>query len=177
MNTQIKNTQDILGAMENIFKAVDAIAASSKQLLGENHPIVISAEFAAVHLMNACNEIDDTLINDKGNFLETKTLAQILDVLTRIKLSGPENRSDLVEAYQIAGHDVANFNCVFRNTIVDACTRRLQLNRDGFLELVQQWLDGNPNRLKQVLKAHCEVSLQALINDFFSGHPCRPLKS
>ena len=108
-------------------------------------------------------------INDSPNMLEVATLAQIIDVLSRILWSGAAYRGALIEAYQVAVKRVADFHSIHRNTVADACTRRLQLNRDGFLDLVENWLGGRSGDLKRCLKAHCDVIKHGLINDFFSG--------
>jgi len=113
-------------------------------------------------------EIEDNLAHGNGNKLELKTLAQIIDVLTRIKWTGTKSRHGLIEAYQTAVQDVAKFNDIHRNTIADACTRRLRLDgRDDFLELIEKWLEGDSRCLKLTLKAHCNIFEHCLIDEFF----------
>lgn len=56
-----------------------------------------------------------------------------------------------------------------RNTIADACTRRLQLDRrNDFLKLVEKWLAGEPGPLKLTLKAHCNTPEHHIIDEFFN---------
>ena len=57
---------------------------------------------------------------------------------------------------------------IHRNTIADACTRRLQLDgRDDFLDLVDKWLKGDPEPIKRILKLHTPDSIHYDIEYFF----------
>jgi len=128
---RFKGSQEILNEIGKVWNTVDKIEKAAKEILNEGNPILESLGFAWVHMMNAYQDIKGDLIQDTGNKLEPKTLAQIIDVLTRIKWTGTKYRDGLIEAYQSVVRDVANFNGIHRNTIADACTRRLQLDRDG----------------------------------------------
>ncbi|MBW2597867.1 MAG: hypothetical protein JRC55_04320 [Deltaproteobacteria bacterium] len=170
---KFKGNQDILQEIGNAWEYIGRVEKAAQKILNENNPVLESIGFAWVHMMNAYIEIEDNLAQGSGNKLEPKTLAQIIDVLTRIKWTGPKNWHELVEAYQKVVREVAKFNGIFYDTIADACTRRLRLNkkddfgRDDFLELVEKWLVGEPGPLKLVLKAHCNTPEHRIIDDFF----------
>jgi len=175
MNMQIQNTnnmkfgrkQDFLSELGKVWGKVDEIEKKAQKIWGEDNPILENIGFAWVHIMNAHIEMEKNLAQGSGNKLEPKTLAQIIDVLTRIKWTGTKYRHGLVNAYQSAVYEVGKFNGIHRNTIADACTRRLDLDRDGFLDLVESWLGGDSKSLKLTLKAHCDISLHHLIDEFF----------
>jgi hypothetical protein len=162
-----KVNHEILSEMEKVWNLAEIISKSAKKVLGEDNPILESIEIACVHLMNACIEIEENLNQNSGNKIEKATLAQIIDVLTRIEWAGPKNRNELISAFQKAVAEVGKFNGVERNTIADACTRRLQLNRDGFLDLVESWIAGDYKALERILKSHCNIEIHQLIQDFF----------
>lgn len=164
---KFRGNQEILNEMEKVWNTVARIEKSSKEMLDEGNPILESLGFAWVHMMNACQEIEDNLNQGTGTKLEPKTLAQIIDVLIRIKWTGTKYRNGLIDAYQTAVQEVGKFNGIHRNTIADACTRRLQLDRDGFLDLVERWLAGDSRELERTLKSHCSISEHGLIHDFF----------
>ena len=158
--------QEILEEIGKVWKQVDKIEKVATELLGKDNPISESLGYAGVHMMNTYQEIEEN-IQGYENKLVLKTLSQIIDVLSRIKWTGAVNRNGLIEAYQMAVKNVADFHGIHRNTIADACTRRLQRNRDGFLDLVDQWLEGESENLKRSLKAHCNITEHSLIDDFF----------
>lgn len=164
---KFRGNQEVLNEMEKVWNTVARIEKTAEEMLDEGNPILESLGFAWVHMMNACQEIKDNLNQGIGNKLESKTLAQIIDVLTRIKWTGTEYRNGLIDAYQTAVCEVGKFNGIHRNTIADACTRRLQLDRDGFLDLVERWLAGDSRELERTLKSHCNISEHGLIHDFF----------
>ena len=163
---RFKGSQEILNEIGKVWNTVDKIEKAAKEILDDDNPILEKLSFAYIHIMNAYYEIEDDLTLDTGNKLELKTLAQIIDVLTRIKWTGTKHRHGLIEAYQTAVRNVANFHGIHRNTIADGCTRRLQVNRDGFLDLVEMWLEDDPKSLKQTLKAHCNITDHTLIDEF-----------
>jgi hypothetical protein len=164
---RFKGSREILNEIGKVWNTVEKIEKAAEEILEEGNPILESLEFAWVHIMNAYQEIEGDLTPNTGNRLEPKTLAQIIDVLTRIKWTGTKYRNGLIEAYQSAVSEVGNFNGIHRNTIADACTRRLQINRNGFLDLAESWLKGDSRSLKQILKAHCNITEHTLIDDFF----------
>ncbi len=98
--------------------------------------------------------------------LEQKTLYQIFDVLKNIKkhyISG----EPLIKAYQKSVREVSTSNNppVFYQTIADACTRRLGIKRDNFLDLVEEWLNGKNSKLIEKIKKY--VFEYDRINKFF----------
>jgi hypothetical protein len=163
----IIRNQDILNEMEKAWNAVAQIEKATGEMLNEGDPILEIIGFAFVHMMNACQEIEEKLGHRAEKAPQTKTFAQIIDVLTRIKWTGIRDQKGLIEAYQEAVRGVAKFNCIHRNAIDDACTRRLQLNRDGFLALVERWLSGNSKELERTLLWNFSVYEHRLIQDFF----------
>ncbi len=161
---------DILKEMENVWNMVDEIEKGAKEVLNADNPILVSLGFAWVHIMNTCDEIEKNIHRRGCNKFKPKTLAQILDILSRIKFSGATGRIGLINAYQKAVQEVGKFNIIHRNTPADACTRRLQIKRDGFLKLVEDWLlVGKPKNLVLILKSHCDVALHGRIDDFFDA--------
>jgi hypothetical protein len=164
---KFRGNQEILNEMEKVWNTVARIEKSSEEMLDEGNPILESLGFAWVHMMNACQEIEDSLNQGTGNKLVPKTLVQIIDVLTKIKWTGTKYRNGLIDAYQTAVQNVGKFHGIDRNTIADACTRRLQLDRDGFLDLVERWFAGDSGELERTLKLHCSFTEHGLIHDFF----------
>jgi len=164
---KFRGNKEILYEMGKVWNKVDRIEKAAKEILNEGNPILESLGFAGVHMMNAYQEIEDNLAQGTGNKLEPQTLAQLIDVLTRIKWTGTKYRHGLIDAYQTAVREVGKFNSIHRNTIADGCTRRLQLDRDRFLDLVERWLAGDSGDLKLTLKAHCNISEHRLIDEFF----------
>lgn len=167
-NMKFRGNKDILNEIGKVWQNVDRIEKRAKKILDEGNPILKSLGYAWVHIMNTYQEIEDNLAQGAKNKIEPKTLAQIIDVLTRIKWTGTKYRRGLIDAYQTAVVEVAKFNDIHRNTIADACTRRLNLDgRDEFIELVETWLEGESGPLKLALKAHCNTSEHRLIDEFF----------
>lgn len=160
--------QGIFEEFTQIWRRGEALETEARKLLGEGDPICENLGYSNVGMMNAYFEIEDCVKNACNNKLNPKTLGQILDVLNRIKWTGARSGRELNEAYQKAVHDVRKSQGVERNTIADACCRRLQLKRDGFLELAELWLGGDPNALKRILKNHTYWSLHNVIDDFFN---------
>ncbi len=165
--TRFEDPREILNEIQTVWNRIDTIEKAAKEILDENSPILESIGFAWIHMMNSYHEIEESLGPRPPNKLEPMTLAQIIDVLTRIKWAGPKNTKELVDAYRTAVKAVADFNDTHRNTIADACTRRLQLDRDGFLGQVDMWLSGQLTDLRRCLKTHCRKPEQRLIDDFF----------
>lgn len=167
---KFRGNQEILNEVGKVWDNIDRVEKAAKKILDENNPVLESLGYAWVHMMNAHIEIENNLAQGAGNKIEPKTLAQIIDVLTRIKWTGTKYRHGLINAYQTAVREVAKFNDIFYNTIADACTRRLQLDgRDEFLDLVEKWLAGDSKSLKLALKAHCNTSEHRIIDDFFKN--------
>jgi len=100
--------------------------------------------------------------------LENTTLDQIFDVLSLIRGESPESRYGLIDASNRAFLTTAKFYDIHRNTIADACTRRLQLDIEEFRRLVSKWLSGDPLELMKVLKGHTSEHYHAEIDSFFA---------
>lgn len=164
---KIRGTAGILNEMKKAYEFVERIEKSSKEILPEDSQILETIGYACVHMMNACGDLEQD-IYESSNKLEPSTVEQVLDVLSRIEGMLPKNRGALITAFQIVVVDVANCHGVLRNTIADACTRRLQLDRDGFLDLVDEWLSGYSRNLELTFKAHCNPREQAVVVDFFT---------
>lgn len=164
---KLRGNQDILNEMEKVWDTVSTIEKASKEILDEGNPILESLGFAYIHMMNTCQEIEDNLNQGSGNKLEPKSLSQIIDVLTIIKWTGAKYRNELIDAYQTAVQEVGRSNGIHRNTVADACTRRLQLDCHGFINLVERWLTEDSRELERTLKAHCNISEHSLISGFF----------
>ena len=83
--------------------------------------------------------------------LTHKTLKIIFEVLLKIRqyYVGGER---LIKAYRKAIRTVASQNKIFYQTVADGCCRRLNLNRDGFLDLVRAWLAQDSDELIKHLK-------------------------
>ena len=161
-------TQELLNEMNDVWGKIDRIEKAAKKILDKGNPILESVGFAWVHMMNASIEIENNLNLDAGSRLEPKTLSQVIDVLTRIELSGAKSWGELIDVYQISVREVAKFNKIHRNTIADACTRRLNLKgRDVFLDLVEKWLTKDSKELEQIVRSHCRASERDLIHEFF----------
>ena len=166
---KLRGNQDILNEMEKVWDTVSTIEKASKEILDEGNPILESLGFAYIHMMNTCQEIEDNLNQGSGNKLEPKSLSQIIDVLTIIKLTGAKYRNELIDAYQTAVKEVGRSNGIHRNIVADACTRRLQLNRDEFLDLIERWLNGKSCEIERTLKVHSNISEHSLISGFFQN--------
>ena len=166
--TKVSGRQGVLEEFVQIWRRGEKLEKEAKKLLGEDDPICENLGYANVGMMNAYFEIEDCVQKVCNNKLQPKTLGQILDVLNRIKWTGVQSRKELVEAYQKSAHDVRKSQGIERNTIADACCRRLQLKRDEFLDLVERWLAGDSDGLIRILKAHTYWSMHNVIDDFFN---------
>jgi len=166
---KFNDRQEILEEFGKAWRWAGRIEREARELLSNDDPISENLGYANVSMMNAYYEIEDIILKSGSNKLESITLVQILDVLTRIKWTGTETDRELIEAYQTAVKDVANFHKIHRNTIADGCCRRLQLTRDGFLDIVKKWLAGESDDLQIILKRHAYSSKHSLLEDFFQG--------
>lgn len=166
-DTKISGRQGIFMELAEIWNRGERLAKEARELLGGNDPICENLEYANVGMMNAYFEIEDCVQKACSNKLQPTTIGQILDVLNRIKYTGINSMQELIEAFQKAVYDVGKSQRKERNTIADACCRRLQLNRDKFLDLVERWLTGDPNALIHILKVHTSWSIHNVIDDFF----------
>ena len=177
-NTNMVNRKEICDEFVSYWQGVEILVKKTRSVFGDNHPVTDSIDLAAIHMMNAVDEAEkdlyvarnqlDKFVNDV-NKLEINSLNQIFQVVRGIQWSGPRTLKTLNEAYQIALQGAKNKFGVERNTIADACTRRLQLNTDKFLELVQKWLNGDATSLIDIIKLHTEKSIHNQIDKFFTG--------
>ena len=78
---RFKGSQEILNKIGKVWNTVDKIEKAAKEILNEGNPILKSLGFAWVHMMNAYQDIKGDLIQDTGNKLEPKTLAQITSII------------------------------------------------------------------------------------------------
>ena len=161
-------SQAIVNELAMVWWKAEQIERAAIELLGDNNPICENLAYACIGIMNAYNEIKANLKKVKCNKLEPKTLAQILDVLTRIKWTGADYHEGIIQAYQDTVNGVANFHQIHRNTIADACTRRLgPIHRDQFISLTENWLNNKPCELKEILKKHARSIDHLVIENFF----------
>jgi hypothetical protein len=167
LERKFRSRQNIMVAVDSAWAWVEKIGREAMDLLGEDDPICEQIDYACIAWMNAHSEISDLIENSSANKLEPKTLGQILNVLTRIKWEGPKSMYDLQSAYRTAVYNAGKDNDVHKNTIADGCCRRLQLNSDCFLQLVHEWLSGNPGPIKQVLKNHIKTTLHHIVDSYF----------
>lgn len=99
--------------------------------------------------------------------LTEKTLDQILGVLdltAKYKATGlPTSK-----AYQKAVKDIAHKYSVRYQTIADGCRRRLNLdNVNEFMKLLNEWLGGQPERLKELLINNIKEFDEYKVENFF----------
>jgi len=99
--------------------------------------------------------------------LTEKTLDQILGVLdftAKYKATGlPTSK-----AYQKAVKDIAHKYSVRYQTIADGCRRRLNLdNINEFMKLLDEWLGGHPERLKELIINNINEFDEYKVENFF----------
>ncbi len=165
---KFSESQEIVNELAIVWWKAEQIERSAIELLGDNNPICENLAYACVGIMNAYDEIKANLKKVKCNKLEPKTLAQIIDVLTRIKWTGAEYHKGIIQAYQDAVNGVAHFHQIHRNTIADACIRRIGLKyRNQFIDLTKSWLNNKPCELKEILKRHARSIDHSVIESFF----------
>lgn len=167
-DTKISSRQGIYMELKEIWDRGERLEKHAIELLGDDDPICENLGYANIGVMNAYFEIKDYLKNTCNNKLRPATIGQILSVLNMIKYAGINSMHELIEAFQKAVHDVGKSESKERNTIADVCCRRLQLNRDQFLDLVEKWLNGDPYPLIHILKIHTYWSMHNVIDDFFN---------
>jgi|GEM_PF-6012166 hypothetical protein len=99
--------------------------------------------------------------------LSEKTLDQILGVL---ELTSKYCKAGLptAKAYQKSVKDIAHKYSVRYQTIADGCRRRLNLdNVNEFMELLTEWLSGNPAPLKDLLVKNIDQMDEYKVENFF----------
>ena len=101
--------------------------------------------------------------------MKPQTIEQLLLVfrLFRERHAGGE---PLRRSYREAVREVADLHSVTYQTIGDGCRRRLQLNKiEELFDLLQQWVEGNPEPLAEKLKAASDYSAHDNIGAFFES--------
>jgi len=109
--------------------------------------------------------------------LKEKTLDQILDVLN---LTAKYHSTGLPaqKAYQRSVKDVAHKYSVRYQTIADGCRRRLNLdNVNEFMALLDEWLGGQPRRLKELLVKNIGQLDEYKVENFFDQNIQVPVPS
>jgi hypothetical protein len=99
--------------------------------------------------------------------LTHKTLKIIFAVLLHVRKNYVGGLS-LIKAYRMAVREVASENQIFYQTVADGCCRRIKLDRDGFLDLVRDWLGGKPERLNDHIKSFVNEKDRLLVDDYFN---------
>lgn len=99
--------------------------------------------------------------------LTEKTVDQIIGVL---ELTEKYFKSGIPapKAYQRSVNEIAQNYSIKYQTIADGCRRRLGLgNANQFIELLKEWLSGQPDDLRKLLTKHSGESEQYKIDKFF----------
>ena len=106
--------------------------------------------------------------------LTEKTINQILGVLD-LTVKNYESGLPVPKAYQKSVKDIAHKYSIKYQTIADGCRRRLGLdNVNQFVELLYEWLGGQPNRLRDLLLKNAADFEQYRINKFFDQKEISP---
>jgi len=99
--------------------------------------------------------------------LTEKTIDQILGVLD-LTAKNHESGLSISKAYQKSVKEIAQRYSIKYQTIADGCRRRLGLvNVNQFVDLLREWLGGQPYRLRDLLSKNTSDFEQYRINDFF----------
>jgi len=164
--------QEILSGINSVWRIVEALEKKSIEALGKADPMTETLGFAAVHMMNTSFDIEDH-ISEGTNKLSPRSVAQLLEILSFIRWSGPKYRSETREAYQTALKNVRSKYKVERNTMADLCVRRLGLVGDGgtdqFLSFVEGWLLKKGTDLSKLIKEHTHDYQYQKIDEFFNS--------
>lgn len=99
--------------------------------------------------------------------LTEKTIDQILGVLD-LTVENYISGLPIPKAYQKSVKDIAQRYSISYQTISDGCRRRLGLeNVNRFIALLEEWLEGKPNGLRELLINNAADSEHYRINNFF----------
>jgi hypothetical protein len=184
--------QMIYEKYKTIYRMAEALEKETKKMLGDSHPISEEISLVCTHVMNGDISIEESLHSNvpgrnkaelnsfkieenlysnapRCGKLEFETLKQIFQALESIKWSGARNRAEIRNACSAAAKIVAKSHGIERNTVADIWVRRLGLEKktEGFIDLVEEWLNGDASGLKRALKSHTHESLHGLIDAFF----------
>ncbi len=167
----IRTRQMIYEKYKKIYRMAEELEKETISKLGDSHPVSENLGFVCVHLMNGDYSIEENLYDDlpECNKLEPNTLKQAFDVLNSIWWSGARTRPEIRNACCTGAKMAAKSDGKDRNTVSDIWRRRLGLEKktEGFIDLVEKWLNGDASGLKQALKSHTHRSLHGLIDKFF----------
>ena len=164
-----RQSHELVKSIKSAWRNLESLEKEVISSFGQDDPVSENIGCACIYLMNADIELADYPDREiNHNLLEDATLDQIFDVLNLIRGEGPESHYDLIDASQRAFITSVKFYSVHRNTIADACTRRLQLNISEFRELVKKWLNGDSSGIKAVLKSHTPEHYHSEIDRFFA---------
>lgn len=106
--------------------------------------------------------------------LTEKTIDQILGVLD-LTAKNYESGIPVSKAYQKSVKDIAKRYSIRYQTIADGCRRRLGLdNINQFIELLKEWLGGQPNKLRDLLTKNAGDYEQYRIKNFFDKKNLTP---
>jgi hypothetical protein len=162
-------SHELVRSIRSAWRNLESLEKEVLRSFGPDDPVSETIGSACICLMNADIELEDYPDREiNRNLLEATTLDQIFDTLDLIRGEAPGSHYDLIDATARAFKTSENFYNVHRNTIRDACTRRLQLNVGEFRELVRKWLNGDPSGLKAILKSHTPEHYHSEIDRFFT---------
>ena len=175
---EIRTREMVCEKYRTIYTMALDLEKETMEVLGDNHPITEEISLVCTHMMNGDIGIEDYLnleipsgnhFEPETNHLELDTLKQVFQVLESINLSGPRNRGEIRSACSNAAKMTAKSHGIERNTVADIWIRRLGLEKktEGFIDLVEKWLNGDDSELKRVLKSHTHYGLHGLIDAFF----------
>jgi hypothetical protein len=101
--------------------------------------------------------------------LKKSSVEQMIDLLTHVKRKCNAGYS-IRKAYQEAVLTISkNYNVAYQ-TIGDLCCRRLKLSEINiFINKLEDWIHGNPDKLKQLLLQNSETSCRQQIVQFFDN--------
>ena len=179
MNTQFTSVAEkavlqrkaVLNRINAIWGELEKLRTEVSDSMPEAEYINETLDYGCTHMMNCSIDVQAALYENlpEQNRIEKTTLDQLLSVLTTIKSYDPRNMEEAKQATTFASSLVANTCGVERNTICDIWVRRLNLpgQTRSFNELVYEWQRGNPDRLREIIKAHVDKSLYSQIDDFF----------
>ena len=106
-----------------------------------------------------------------------QTVQQLLQVFRNFR-DNHASGMPLHRSYQKAVRTVADGHSVTYQNIGDGCRRRLRLNDiSEFYELLAAWVKGDARGLVRQLKANCDPSTHAEIDQFFSGGQPAPTEN
>jgi len=178
MNPQSNQTnrqkirEAIFNDVNSVWQIVESLEKKSIKSFGEHDPMTKTLGFACVHMMNTSSEIEER-VSESINKLKPESVDQLLEILSIIRWSGPENRYEINNSFQTAVKNVRTKYKKRRNTMADLCVRRLGFTgdgaTDGFISLVEDWLLKDGSALKRHIKKHTHDHQHKKIDNFFES--------